>query len=182
MPHTRPAKYGEMTPDRHHVQHFYRCNCTPCHKTGHLHVRLEFAPDDFMVLQPADPLTQMSSYSCNDGVARWLFCPTCGVQPFLIVGESEAAEVDLDALGVVGEDGEKLGKRTVWRPKNEGWGEGTGWNSYLSVNGYTIDAGQEGFDLRVLHEQNVIEYCDDLDWNGQHGQPRYDRPHVYGSY
>jgi hypothetical protein len=51
-------------------------------------------------------------------------------------------------------------------------------NSYLSINLYTIDANQPGFDLRELHERGMIEY---LDWLGESGK-RGDVPHPGGLY
>ncbi len=53
------------------------CNCSMCSKTGFLHV---IVPEDrFRLLAGAERLT---SYSFNTGVARHLFCDTCGVKAF----------------------------------------------------------------------------------------------------
>ncbi len=53
------------------------CNCSICSKTGFLHV---IVPEDrFRLLAGGDRLT---SYSFNTGVARHLFCSTCGVKAF----------------------------------------------------------------------------------------------------
>ena len=53
------------------------CNCSMCSKTGFLHV---IVPEDrFRLLGGAERLT---SYSFNTGVARHLFCDTCGVKAF----------------------------------------------------------------------------------------------------
>jgi len=56
-----------------------RCNCSMCSKTGFLHV---FAgPDEFTITEGADNL---SEYRFNTGVARHLFCKTCGVKAFYV--------------------------------------------------------------------------------------------------
>ena len=176
VPDGTPLPSGSQARDH---QEIYRCNCTTCHKAGHFHMRLPWAPEDFLLFAPRDPLAELGDYRCHDGNIRWLFCRTCGVRCFLFQGEGESAEADLDALGVTGVDGSKLGKITVWRPKAEGWGEGRGWGCYLSVNGHTIDAGQQGFDLRQLTEDKVVLYVDCLT---ESGEPRFDKPHDGGSY
>lgn len=64
-------------------------------------------------------------------------------------------DVDLDALDVKGvrnKDGEKTTK--VWRPTPEVF--------YLSVNGNTIDAGQDGFDMRDYVDNKSLMYFNRL--------------------
>jgi hypothetical protein len=51
-------------------------------------------------------------------------------------------------------------KTKVWGPK-EPWAEGTE-NGYLSVNAATLEAGQEGLDLREWAEKGWIAYLDTL--------------------
>ena len=53
------------------------CNCSVCAKTGFVHV---IVPESrFCLLSGAERLT---NYSFNTGVARHLFCATCGVKSF----------------------------------------------------------------------------------------------------
>lgn len=145
-------------------------------------MRVPWAPEDFFLLSPSDPLVELGNYQCFDKVLNWLFCKTCGVRTIIFSGEGEQAEVDLSELGVKGKNGESLGKTTVWRPKSEAWGECRGLGSYLSVNGFTVDAGQEGFDLRELTEKKAIEYLDCLELNGPEEEPQRDRPFEHGAY
>jgi hypothetical protein len=53
------------------------CNCSICAKTGFVHV---IVPESrFRLVSGADNL---SAYTFNTGVARHLFCATCGVKSF----------------------------------------------------------------------------------------------------
>ena len=53
------------------------CNCSMCAKTGFVHV---IVPESrFRLTQGAEALT---TYTFNTGVARHLFCATCGVKAF----------------------------------------------------------------------------------------------------
>jgi hypothetical protein len=53
------------------------CNCSVCAKTGFVHV---IVPESrFRLLQGGEHLT---TYIFNTGVARHLFCQTCGVKSF----------------------------------------------------------------------------------------------------
>ncbi|KAK0119947.1 hypothetical protein ONS95_011371 [Cadophora gregata] len=162
-------------------QEFYRCNCTPCHKAGHFHIRLDWAPQDFVLLSPLDPLTELGDYTCNAGSIHWPFCKNCGGRCFLFVGQGETAEVDLDDIGVNGKDGKKMGKRTIWRPKAEGWDEHKA-GCYLSVNGYTVDYGQEGFELGEFTANKLVAYLDCLELSGREREPRYDKPYEGGAF
>ena len=63
-----------ITPDQHTVSD---CNCTICRKKGFLH--LIVPPDQFTLLSGDDDL---SVYTFNTGVAKHLFCKTCGMHPF----------------------------------------------------------------------------------------------------
>ena len=55
------------------------CDCSICSKVGFLH--LIVPAERFSLVSGADALTQ---YSFNTGVARHLFCSTCGVKSFYI--------------------------------------------------------------------------------------------------
>ncbi|HWA60428.1 MAG TPA: GFA family protein [Caulobacteraceae bacterium] len=53
------------------------CNCSICAMTGFIHV---IVPESrFRLVQGADALT---AYTFNTGVARHLFCKTCGIKSF----------------------------------------------------------------------------------------------------
>jgi hypothetical protein len=51
------------------------CNCSICAKTGFVHIIV--SESRFRLTSGADALT---SYSFNTGVARHLFCRTCGIK------------------------------------------------------------------------------------------------------
>jgi hypothetical protein len=61
-------------------------------------------------------------------------------------------------------DDDDTEKIRVWRPKKEGWDEavGKGSKSYLSVNMTSLDAGQDGLDLREFVDKGWIVYTDYL--------------------
>ena len=55
------------------------CNCSICAMTGFLHI---IVPDkQFRMVSGKKNLTE---YRFNTGVARHLFCKTCGVKPFYV--------------------------------------------------------------------------------------------------
>ena len=55
------------------------CNCSICHKSGFLH--LIVPKSRFTLLQGSEALV---SYTFNTGVARHLFCQTCGIKSFYV--------------------------------------------------------------------------------------------------
>jgi len=55
------------------------CNCSICGKSGYLH--LIVAKSRFTLLQGK---RQLSTYTFNSGVARHLFCKTCGIKSFYV--------------------------------------------------------------------------------------------------
>ena len=55
------------------------CNCSICAMSGNLH--LIVPKSRFRLLQGESELT---TYTFNTGVARHLFCKTCGIKPFYI--------------------------------------------------------------------------------------------------
>ncbi len=55
----------------------YNCNCSICRKKGFLH--LIVPPEQFTLLQGAAHLTP---YTFNTGIAKHLFCRTCGIHAF----------------------------------------------------------------------------------------------------
>lgn len=90
------------------------------------------------------------------------------------MGEGEIVDVDLDVA--MGKESEGTITK-VWRCKPEGWKEGR--TSYLSVNALTIEAGQEGLDLRELVDKKWVEYDDCKDFKEE---DRFDYPQVGGTW
>ena len=167
-----PAAPDETTEEIPSVR-LYKCNCTPCHKMGIFHVRVPNSPNDFYLLSPVDK-AGLSDYLCSDKELHWLFCSNCGVRCFIFEGESEVADVDLEAE--MGKES-KAKKTKVWKCKAEGWKEGKA--SYLSVNALTIEAGQEGFDLREAVDKKWVAYLDCLNYKDD---DRWDYPQVGGTW
>jgi hypothetical protein len=130
-------------------------------------------------------MKELADYTCNDNKIHWLFCGKCGVRCFLL------STRDNDGQGSIVEkkvpiwkadekkfEGEEM--RKVWLPGKEGkWIEGVFQGYYLSVNANTLEAGQEGLDLRTWTEDKVVSYLDCLN---EVGEDRYDRPHEGGVY
>lgn len=57
----------------------YDCNCSICRRSGYLH--LEVPRSRFRLLTDDAALT---TYIFNTGVAKHLFCPTCGIKSFYV--------------------------------------------------------------------------------------------------
>ena len=55
------------------------CNCSICSKKGFLH--LIVPPEQFELISGKDNLT---TYTFNTGVAKHVFCKTCGIHPFYV--------------------------------------------------------------------------------------------------
>jgi hypothetical protein len=177
---TGAAEYHEAT-----GQTCYRCNCATCTKLSIWHLRLADSPGDFYVFAPAPteagaaaegPVAAggWSVYRCERKVNQWIFCKTCGARPFAFRGEWGApqplggapAEVREAAAAAAKSDGREV---MAWSPRREGWSEGRGLSSYLSVNMTSVDALQEGFDLRDFANFKWILYYDLLGSNRQEG-------------
>jgi hypothetical protein len=126
------------------------------------------------MLAPTDPSAEDSGVSAYK--RTWYFCKTCGVRCFIAEGQMETTEAELpaevlDKLDIGGdveampnEDGVLVKRVPVWKPKKEGWVQwpAPGNNSYLNVNMCTLDADQEGLDLRNFHEKGWIGYYEML--------------------
>ncbi|KAH6716262.1 hypothetical protein BKA61DRAFT_602835 [Leptodontidium sp. MPI-SDFR-AT-0119] len=182
LPHKIPSiATPPPTDSSRSIQELYRCNCTACHKAGHFHIRTAWSPEDFMLLSPLDPTAELGDYTCNNGRIHWLFCKKCAGRCFIFAGKGETAEVDLDEMGVKDRDEGKMGKRTIWRPQAKGWDERES-GCYLSVNGYTVDSGQEGFELGEFTANKWVGYVDCLELNGPEREPRYDKPYEGGAF
>jgi hypothetical protein len=74
--HCGAVRFEIRAPREPRVQ---RCNCSICSKTGFLHLIVPAA--DFTLVSGADDL---QTYTFNTGVARHLFCRTCGVKSFYV--------------------------------------------------------------------------------------------------
>lgn len=74
--HCGRVRFTVEIPDRVTVNH---CNCSICQKSGHLH--LIASADRFNLLQGEDNLVE---YRFHTGVARHLFCATCGIKSFYV--------------------------------------------------------------------------------------------------
>ena len=67
------------------------CNCSICSKKGFLH--LIVPPEQFELLSGKDNL---ATYQFNTGVAKHMFCKTCGIHPFY-VPRSDPDKIDVNA-------------------------------------------------------------------------------------
>ncbi|CZR55012.1 uncharacterized protein PAC_04898 [Phialocephala subalpina] len=179
---TIPPANLATAPDSSTSLRIRKCNCTTCHKMSFFHIRLPSSPSDFLLLSPLNPVQGgLNDYTCFDHEIHWYFCPTCGVRCFAFNGDNgggdgEVVEVELETE-VKGENGGKVGDKVkVWKPKTEGWIEGD--TGYFSVNAHTLDAGQEGLDLRDWTEKGWILYLD----MATDKEPRFGRPHDGGIY
>jgi hypothetical protein len=187
-----PAAYHEAT-----GQNCYKCNCTTCVKLSFWHLRLADSPGDFYVFaSPAEPPADggaagplaaagedWGAYRC--GPRRnidWVFCRHCGARPFGFRGEWEPREsVDLPAEVQAAADavadaaaerdgGPRERPLLVWSPQRDDWDEVRSFESYLSVNLTSVDAKQEGFDLRDFSRFNWILYLEALNDSDQEGE------------
>jgi hypothetical protein len=74
--HCGAVRFEVEAPDEPEVD---ECNCSVCARSGFLH--LIVAREHFRLLSGEDALT---TYTFNTGVARHLFCSTCGVKSFYV--------------------------------------------------------------------------------------------------
>ncbi len=75
-----------------------QCNCSICTKKGFLH--LIVPRDRFTLLRGQDAVT---AYSFNTGIARHLFCATCGIHAYYIP-RSDPDKIDVNARCLDGID------------------------------------------------------------------------------
>lgn len=88
------------------------CNCSICTKKGFLH--LIVPKEDFELLRGEDAL---ADYRFNTGVARHLFCRTCGTHPFYVPrSHPDGIDVNVRCL-----DGDALARFTVARFDGREW-------------------------------------------------------------
>lgn len=161
LPPTPPYP-RRVNPDDKLRQVIRKCNCTLCHKTSFFHLRLENAPQDFVLLSPLDPMTELSNYSTTPDGAQWLFCPKCGVRCILLHGSKELGVLvhrDLAAEGVDLKIAKIEGDGTavkVWVPNPDIWREEV--TCALRINALSLEARQDGLDMREWMEKKWIEY------------------------
>jgi hypothetical protein len=74
------------------------CNCSICTKKGFLH--LIVPPEQFEVVSGGDDLVV---YRFNTGVAKHMFCRTCGIHPFY-VPRSDPDKIDVNVRCLDGVD------------------------------------------------------------------------------
>ena len=159
-----PAAYHEAT-----GQTVYRCNCTTCTKLGFWHLRLADAPGDFYVFAPARGRRRRVPGRRRRGRLGRVPLRAAQGEPVGVLQGVRGPAVRVPrrverarrrrrgragggAAGGGGGGGGGLGGNggavAVWSPRREGWQEGSGNPSYISVNLTSVDAKQEGFDLR----------------------------------
>ena len=72
----------------------HRCNCSICRKSGYLH--LIVTADRFSLLKGRNSLVE---YQFHTGVARHLFCGTCGIKSFYVPrSHPESFSVNVNCL------------------------------------------------------------------------------------
>ena len=74
------------------------CNCSICSKKGFVHWIVPSATFELLAGE-----TELSTYTFNTGVAKHLFCRTCGVHSFY-VPRSDPDKVDVNARCLDGVD------------------------------------------------------------------------------
>ena len=161
----------------------YKCNCSTCHKMGIFHVRPIDPPADFVVLSPLSPDTELGAYKCFAENSTFYHCKNCGVRCFTYGGPPGVnEEVDLGQWR--GEEPERKMTK-IWMPKEGEWKKVVNGKEvvdpgcYLSINGVTIEPGQDGFDMKEFNEKGWIAYCDSRE---RKHPVRYGEPHKWGTY
>lgn len=74
--HCKAVEFEIEAPDKITVQ---ECNCSICSMTGFIH--LIVPKSKFRLIKGKDNLV---TYSFNTGVAKHLFCKTCGIKAFYV--------------------------------------------------------------------------------------------------
>ncbi|RYV02045.1 aldehyde-activating protein [Shewanella sp. OPT22] len=72
--HCGAIKFEIECPDEIEVED---CNCSICSKSGYLHLILPLSK--FKLLEGVENL---STYTFGSGIAKHIFCKTCGIKPF----------------------------------------------------------------------------------------------------
>lgn len=171
----------------HPDERIYRCNCKICHKIGFFHIHTADPLEDVYVFSAENPRKMMGDYRTGGKIIAFLFCKTCAAQPFLTTSELEEEKsddldklsADLDKLGI--DDIKGVAKEkdmAVWRPVLSAWDKKRGDGTYFSLNGHTIDAGQEGFEMRDYVDNKTMTF---LDWLHNQNDSKKE-PHAGGSW
>jgi hypothetical protein len=94
--HCGRVKFEIKVPEKVIVQ---RCSCSICQKSGYLH--LIVTADRFNLLGGAESLVD---YRFHTGVARHLFCGTCGIKSYYIPrSHPESFSVNLNCIDLPAE-------------------------------------------------------------------------------
>jgi hypothetical protein len=79
----------------------HKCNCSICKKSGYLHLIVSL--NRFNLLSGADSLVE---YRFHTGVARHLFCGTCGIKSYYVPrSHPESFSVNLNCIDLPDEVG-----------------------------------------------------------------------------
>lgn len=179
---TLPAPHNESNPNQKGDQRIARCNCTTCHKMGLFHLTPADAQDDFLLLSPLDPFTELGDYLTFDKEIHFFFCKTCGVRCLTYTGLGEVIDIDEASARELPEAAKAGGvaPTKAWRAiRGSGSPE---FGTFINVNGHTIDAGQPEFDMRELTEKKNVRYLDTFSEWGEGMPSRWDRPQEHGCY
>ena len=77
----------------------HQCNCSICHKSGYLH--LIVPSPRFRLLSGKEDLVE---YRFHTGVARHLFCGTCGIKSYYVPrSHPDSLSVNLNCIDLPGE-------------------------------------------------------------------------------
>ncbi|TQV92295.1 hypothetical protein V2A60_006983 [Cordyceps javanica] len=176
----RPARAAAAALESPPADRIYRCNCRICHKSGFMHVRPPVPASDFALLSPTDPFASLGDYQCHDELLHFFFCRTCGVRCFIFMGDGHVVDTRPGEFGLGG--GGEAAVKKVWRPRGaQASANVKQAGCYLSVNGHTIDPGQQGFDMREWVERESVMYYDFLQ-DEDAGPGRYGKPYPGGCY
>ena len=89
--HCGAVRFEVEAPDEVEVE---RCNCSICSKSGFLH--LIVPKSRFKLLRGDEAL---ATYTFNSGVARHLFCNSCGIKSFYIPRSNpDGVDVNVNCL------------------------------------------------------------------------------------
>ena len=94
--HCGRVRFTLTIPDKITV---HRCNCSICRKSGYLH--LIVSADRFNLISGVEALIE---YRFHTGVARHLFCATCGIKSFYVPrSHPDGYSVNLNCIDLPGE-------------------------------------------------------------------------------
>ncbi len=92
--HCGTVRFEVEAPEHIEVE---KCNCSICSMSGYLHLIVPKA--NFKLLTAESDL---HTYTFNTGVARHMFCKTCGIKPFYIPRSNpDGVDVNVNCLDEV---------------------------------------------------------------------------------